>query len=161
MHTSIYAAAALSLVMAGAACSSDRKQSKADQAGASGAGDAVTVAGCLTGSGDRVVLTAAPDPGVVAAARPGMGERDTNSYVLVGGSNLQAHLGKRVEVQGTLVGRQHELDHEAKSKSESPVGTSGQRGTPTVETKEAVDLEFQQLNVRDVRELAPTCQLNP
>ena len=160
-HTSIYAAAALSLVMAGAACSSDRNQRKADQAGASGAGDAVTIAGCLTGSGDRVVLTAAPDPGVVAAARPGMGERDTNSYVLVGGSNLQAHLGKRVEVQGTLVGRQHALDHEAKSKSESPVGTSGQRDTPTVETKEAVDLEFQQLNVRDVRELAPTCQLNP
>ena len=158
-HTPRYAAAALILVMAGAACSSDRNERRADQA--SGAGDAVTVAGCLTGSDGRVVLTAAPDPGVVAAARPGMGERDTNSYVLVGGSNLQAHLGKRVEVQGTLVGRQQELEHEAKSKSESPTGTSGQRDTPTVETKESVDLEFQQLNVSDVRELSPTCQLNP
>jgi hypothetical protein len=156
-HTPIYAAAALTLVMAGAACSSDRDGDRTT----AGSGEAVTVAGCLTGSDGRMVLTAAPDPGVVTAARPGMGERDTNSYVLVGGSNLQAHLGKRVEVQGTLSGRQREIEHEAKSKSESPTGTSGQRDTPTVETKEEVDLEFQQLNVRDVRELAPTCQLNP
>ena len=158
-HTPMYAAAALTLAMTGAACSSDRDRGEADRA--AGSGQAVTVAGCLTGKDGRVVLTAAPDPGVTAAARPGMGERDTNSYVLVGGSNLQAHLGKRVEIQGTLIGRQQELEHEAKSKSESPTGTSGQRDTPKVETKEAVDLEFQQLNVTDVRELAPTCQLNP
>lgn len=163
-YTPKYAAVALTLVMAGAACSSDRGKRAAEPRGAGqpgGSGDAVTVAGCLTGKDGRVVLTAAPDPGVVAAARPGMGERDTHSYVLVGGTNLQAHLGKRVEITGTLVGREHEVEHEAKSKSESPTGTSGQRDTPTVETKEAVDLEFQQLNVGDVRELAPTCQLNP
>ena len=137
-HTPTFAAAALTLVMAGAGCSSDGDQRGADRAG--GSGEAVTVAGCLTGRDGRMVLTAAPDPGVTAAARPGMGERDTNSYVLVGGSNLQAHLGKRVEVQGNLIGRQQELEHEAKSKSESPTGTSGQRDTPTVETKEEVDL---------------------
>ena len=158
--TPIYAAAVLALAMAGAACSADRNQ-RADGAAAGGSGESVAVEGCLTGKDGRMVLTAAPDAGVVAAARPGMGERDTHSYVLVGGSNLQAHVGKRVEVQGTLSGRQQELEHEAKSKSESPTGTSGQRDTPTVETKEAIDLEFQQLHVTDVRELAPTCQLNP
>jgi hypothetical protein len=123
----------------------------------------VTISGCLSGGNDgRFVLTAAPGPGVTTAARPGMGERDTHSYVLVGGTNLQSHLGKRIEVSGTLVGRERELEHEAKTRSEAaPTGTSGRQDTPTVTTKTEVDVEIQQLNVRDVREVAPTCQLNP
>jgi hypothetical protein len=132
-------------------------------AGRLGGRDQVTVAGCLNGGPDgRLVLTAAPDPGVTAAARPGMGERDTHSYVLVGGNNLQQHIGKRVEVSGSLVGKQEELERQSKSQSQSPTatGTSG-RETPTVETKEEVDLEARQLNVGNVRELAPTCQVNP
>ena len=91
-----------------------------------------------------------------------MGERDTNSYVLVGGNNLQQHIGKRVEVSGSLVGRQEELERQSKTESQSPAatGTSG-RDTPTVATKEEVDLEVRQLNVSNVRELSPTCQVNP
>ena len=90
-----------------------------------------------------------------------MGERDTHSYVLTGGSNLQSYLGKRVEVAGTLTGREQEVESEAKSRTEgTPTGTSG-RDIPTVATKEEVDLEVRQLKVNDVRELAPTCQVNP
>jgi hypothetical protein len=93
------------------------------------------------------------------------GDRDTYSYVLVGGTNLQAHFGKRVEVSGTVVGKRQELEHEAKTTSQAaPAATApGARsgGTPTVETKEEVDLEVRQLNVNQVREVAPTCQVNP
>jgi hypothetical protein len=154
--------AALNFAVAGAACSSARGDESAAGNDANSSGDTVTIAGCLSAGQDgRFALTAAPGAAVATTARAMDDERDTHSYVLIGGDNLQAHLGKRVEVQGTLSGRQREIEHEAKSKSESPTGTSGQRDTPTVETKEEVDLEFQQLNVRDVRELAPTCQLNP
>jgi hypothetical protein len=163
-QTPIFFAAALSVLTAGAACSSDRGAEPGDaNRPAGGSGDALTVSGCLSSGNDgRFVLTAAPDPGVTTAARPGMGERDTYSYVLVGGSNLQSHLGKRVEVSGTLVGREQELDLEAKTRSEAtPTGTSGRQDTPTVTTKEEVDVEVRQLSVRDVREIAPTCQVNP
>lgn len=163
-QTPILFVAALSVFIAGAACSSDRGAESGEANRPAGtSGDALTVSGCLSGGNDgRFVLTAAPDPGVTTAARPGMGERDTHSYVLVGGTNLQSHLGKRVEVSGTLVGREQELEREAKTRSESaPTGTSGRQDTPTVTTKEEVDVEIQQLNVRDVREIAPTCQVNP
>jgi len=148
----------VSIALAAGACSSDRSRSNA-KAG----GEQVTVAGCLNGGPDgRLVLTAAPDPGVTAPARAGMGERDTHSYVLVGGNNLQQHIGKRVEVKGTLVGRQQELERESKNEAQAPAaaGTSG-RDTPTVKTKEEVDLEVRQLTVSDVREVAPSCRLNP
>jgi hypothetical protein len=161
-RTPIVVAASLTVALAGAACSSDRAAS-GNEAGRPGGRDQVTVAGCLNGGPEgRLVLTAAPDPGVTAAARPGMGDRDTHSYVLVGGNNLQQHIGKRVEVSGSLVGRQQELERQSKSESQSPAaaGTSG-RDTPTVETKEQVDLEVRQLNVSNVREIAPTCQVNP
>ena len=89
LRTPIVVAASLVLGMAGAACSSDgsndRKATTGSDPNQLGDRDRVTVAGCLNGGPDgRLVLTAAPDPGVTTAARPGMGERDTHSYVLVG-----------------------------------------------------------------------------
>jgi hypothetical protein len=165
-RTPTLVAMSLSVALAATACSSDRDRNAAsgnDRSRPAPGGDHVTVAGCLSGGPDgRLVLTAAPDPGVATPARVGMGERDTHSYVLVGGNDLQRHIGRRVEVTGTLVGRQQELERESKSQSESPAatGTSG-RDTPTVKTKEEVDLEVRQLNVSTVREVAPSCQLNP
>jgi hypothetical protein len=161
----IYATAALIWTVA---CSPDRPAAT-PAAGADanrpvgGPSDAVTVAGCLSGGPDgRFVLTAAPDPGVTTAARPGMGERDTNSYVLVGGANLQQHIGKRVEVSGTLAGRRQEIESEARTEGQArPTGTSGAREQPKVETKAEVDVEIRQLNVSAVRELDATCKLNP
>ena len=157
-RTPILVTLSVSMALVSAACSSDRARSNA-KAG----GEQVTVAGCLSGGPDgRLVLTAAPDPGVTAPARAGMGDRDTHSYVLVGGSNLQQHIGKRVEVKGTLVGRQQELERDSKNEAQAPAatGTSG-RETPTVKTKEEIDLEVRQLTVSDVREVAPSCQVNP
>jgi hypothetical protein len=128
-----------------------------------GPSDGVTVAGCLTGGPDgRFVLTAAPDAGVTAAARAGMGERDTFSYVLVGGSNLGQHVGKRVEVSGTLAGRRQEIEAETRTEGTArPSGSTDAREQPKVETTTEVDVEVRQLNVSAIRELAPTCTINP
>ena len=48
----------------------------------------------------------------------------------------------------------------AKAKSTAPPA-AGSGDTPTVKTKEDVDMTVRQLNVRDVRDVAPTCVVNP
>ena len=159
-RTLIYGAAALNLVIA-AACSSARGDEATGGEGASGSGDSVTIAGCLTGTPDgRFALTAAPDAAVATTARAMDNERDTNSYVLIGGDNLQAHLGKRVEVIGTLSGKTQEMEQESSKKTETAPAASG-GDTPTVKTTEDIDVNVRQLNVRQVRDLAPTCVVNP
>lgn len=158
-RTLICAAAALNLAIA-AACSSARGDEPKAGDGASGSGDTVTIAGCLsTGADGRFALTAAPDAAVATAARAMDNERDTHSYVLVGGDNLQAHLGRRVEVVGTLSGKTQDFEREATRKTESAPAEGS--ATPTVKTKEDIDMEVRQLNVREVRDVAPTCVVNP
>jgi len=157
-RTLIYVAAALNLAIAGAGCSSARGSEGDSKGRTAGSGDAVTVTGCLTSGQDgRFALTAAPGAAVSTAARAMDDERDTHSYVLVGGDNLQAHLGKRVEVTGTLAGKTQDM--EQKTTKETQATPASGKDTPVVKTKEEVDLEVRQLNVREVRDLAPTCEV--
>ena len=105
-RTLICATAALNFAIVVAGCSSARGNEADGTGRASGSGDSVTITGCLTSGLDgRFALTAAPGAAITAAARVADDERDTHSYVLIGGDNLQAHLGKRVEVVGTLSGK--------------------------------------------------------
>ena len=147
-RTVICAVAALNLAI-GVACSNIRGE------------ETVTIAGCLSADeAGRFALTAAPDAAVATTARAMDNERDTHSYVLVGGDNLPAHLGKRVEVVGTLSGKTKDFEREATTKTEAPPAASGGE-TPTVKTTEDIDMQVRQLNVRTVREVAPTCSVNP
>ena len=149
----------LNLAIAGAACSSARGNEDPRDAAASGSGDKVTIAGCLSGADGRFALTAAPDAGAAIAGRAVTGdERETYSYVLIGGNNLQEHIGKRVEVTGTIVGSAKDIEHEATKKTEQPDAT-GSGDKPTVKTQEDVEVEVRQLNVREVRAAAGNCQL--
>ena len=153
--------AALNFAVAGVGCSSARGDEREADKIANSSGDTVTIAGCLSAGQDgRFALTAAPGAAVATAARAMDDERDTHSYVLVGGDNLQAHLGKRVEVIGTLSGGTQDVEQKDTKKTESAPATSG-GDTPTVKTKEEIDLEVRQLNVRQVRDLEPTCVVNP
>ena len=52
-------------------------------------------------------------------------ERDTHTYVLIGGDNLQAHLGKRVEVVGTVAGKTQDMEQESSKKTEAAPATAG------------------------------------
>ena len=159
-RTLICAAAALNLAIA-AACSSARGDEPKAEDRAKSSGDTVTIAGCLSASPDgRYALTAAPDAAVATAARAMDNERDTHTYVLIGGENLQTHLGKRVEVIGTLSGKTQDMEQESTKKTEAAPAAAG-GDTPTVKTKEDIDVEVRQLNVREVRDVAPTCSVNP
>jgi hypothetical protein len=158
--TLVYVAAALNIVLGGAACSSARGNEEAAGTAASGSGDSVIIAGCLSGTRDgRFALTAAPDPAASVAARSVAGdERETRAYVLVGGDNLQAMVGKRVEVTGTVAGREGEIEHDAAKETEQPNATGGTE-RPTVETKEEIEVEYRQLHVQQVKEVAGNCTL--
>ena len=159
-RTLICVAAAINLAL-GAACSSTRGEEASSSGRDSGSGDSVMIAGCLTSGPDgRFALTAAPDASVATAARAMDNERDTHSYVLIGGDNLRAHLGKRVEVTGTLTGKAQDVEQESTRKTNAPPATTG-GDTPTVKTTEDIDMTVRQLNVSAVRELAPTCVVNP
>ena len=152
-------AAALNLAIAGAACSSARGNEEGGEGRASGSGETMTVAGCLTSSPDgRFALTATPDATVAAAERAVSDERTTHVYTLVGGTDMQSHLGKRVEVIGTVSGREQEIDHDAKKKTET-TPTAGGDEKPVVTTKEEVEVEARQLHVQQVRAIDGNCTL--
>lgn len=164
MRALVYVATSLSLALAGVACSparADRADPTATAATPPASDrDTVKIEGCLSGGDQgRLVLTAAPDPVATTVARAGAGDRDTHSYVLVGGDNLQSHIGKRVEVTGTLIGKPQEVEQETKRESQSPSAPGNREQTATVKTTEAVDIEIRQLQVAGVRELAATCQV--
>lgn len=148
-----------SLAVYGAACSSASGNEEAGVGRASGSGDEVTVSGCLSGTDGRFALTAAPDASAALAGRAVAGdERETHSYVLLGSANLQEHVGKRVEVTGTIEGGPKQVEHEAEKKQAEPNATGG-GGTPTVKTQEEVEVQVRQLNVRNVRAVAGDCKL--
>lgn len=153
-------ALSLTLAIGATACSSTRGDDDRDEAAASGSGDTVTIAGCLNGTPDnRFALTSNTDAvGAIAGRSVAGDERETHSYILIGGDNLQQHIGKRVEVTGTLSGGSSQVEHDAKAKAEVPNATGGD-DKPTVRTTEEVEVQVRQLNVREVRPVAGDCAL--
>ena len=158
-RTLIVLAGALNVAIAGAACSSARGNEGGDEARAAAQVMRSPSAGCLTGQDGQFVLTAAPDAAGAIAARTVGDERETHSYVLSGGTNLQEHVGKRVEVVGTVEEGAGRIDHDASKKTTEATPASGD--TPTVATKEEVEIEAKRMSVREVRPVAGTCQLTP
>jgi hypothetical protein len=150
----------LTLVIAGAACSSARGNEERSDAAASASGDSVTISGCLSGTQDgRFALTAMPDAAAAIAGRSVAGdERETHSYILVGGENLQQHIGRRVEVVGTVSDSQRQIEHDGGRKAEVPNATGGDE-RPSVKTTEEVEVQVRQLTVREVRAVAGDCRL--
>ena len=144
-----------------AGCSAISGEKKDSSNGTSGSGDTATVTGCLsTDASGRFALTAATDAVGAAAARGFDGERDTRSYVLIGGENLAAHLGKKVEVIGTIEGKTIDMEHKDTREQKEPAASGGDNNQPSVKTKEEIDLQARQLNVREIRDVAPECVVN-
>lgn len=141
--------------------SSQGRPAQATGASASGGADQVTVNGCLSaGPNGTFVLTASAGAEVAVAARAGSGTRETYSYQLVGGQNLQEHLGRRVEVTGKLnEDVDDEVEMETNRESSTAAKSGGQDVTAKVETKEEVDIEVRQLQVGTVRQVAGTCDI--
>jgi hypothetical protein len=157
-RTLFFASAPVIFALA-AGCSAMSGEKKDDDGSASGSADTVTVAGCLSSDANgRFALTAAPDAtGSIAARTIDDNDRDTKSYVLIGGDNLQAHLGKRVEVTGTVSGKTIDMEHKASTEQKEPAASGGDHNQPSVKTSEEIDLEARQLTVREIKDVAPTC----
>jgi hypothetical protein len=154
----IYAAAPLIFTLA-AGCSAISGEKKDSNDAASGSGDVTTVTGCLsTDANGRYALTAAPDAtGAMASRMVDDNDRDTKSYLLMGGENLQAHLGKKVEVTGRVSGKTLDMEHKAGNETQQPPATGGDHNQPTVKTEEEIDLEARQFTVQTIRDVAGTC----
>jgi hypothetical protein len=147
------------LALVGAACSPASGNEERADGDRGGSGDEVTIAGCISGSDGRYALTAAPDAAGAIAGRAVAGdERETHSYILAGNTDLQQHVGKRVEVVGTLSGGSKQVEHEAEKKNVEPNATGGDE-RPTVKTSEEVEVQVRQLNVRQVRSVPGDCSL--
>ena len=157
----IYAISPVIFALA-AGCSAISGEKKDSAGASSGSGDTTTVSGCLsTDASGRYALTVAPDATGAAASRGFDVERETRVYVLSGGDNLQAHLGKKVEVVGTVEGKKIDIEHSDKKQQAEPAATGGDHNQPVVKTKEEIDVEARQMNVREVRDIAPNCTITP
>ena len=157
----IYAISPVIFALA-AGCSAISGENRNTTGAESSSGDVATIAGCLsTDANGRYALTVAPDATGAAASRGFDVERETRVYVLSGGDNLQAHLGKKVEVVGTIEGKKIDIEHKDKKEQQEPAATGGDHNQPSVTTKEEIDVEARQMNVRDVRDIAPSCTITP
>jgi hypothetical protein len=106
----------------------------------------VTVTGCLR-AGD------ASDTFVLTAARTPVSEQ-TATYQLheYEGVKLAEHVGRQVEVSGTLRAQQEVSTQSPTEPAGKPTGTAG---TPTVST--STELDIKQLNVTQVRDVGGHC----
>jgi hypothetical protein len=128
-------------------------------------GDEITVTGCLTSAPDRsaYAVTASRDALTSGTLQAGTGEVPTYTYALVGGTDLQAHVGRQVEVRGRVDDDgSDEVDVDTKDKVELPQArVGGDTVTPAIETKEEVELEVRRLHVTSVTPTGRSCQPTP
>ena len=153
--SAIHVASLLSLALAATACRPDNDHTVPPRAAR---GDApVSVNGCLTAGPEqrRFVLTAASQPLTSTAVRA-VGSAPTYTYELVGGENLDAHLGQRVTVHGRLDGVADSAEFE--QQREEAVDTATPRGdTPTVTSTETVEIEVRRLFIESVEASTEPC----
>jgi hypothetical protein len=143
-------AAVLSAALASAACGRAQETPVAEERTqtAQAANQPTTVSGCLK-QGD------APDTLVLTTSRT-TGSPDTATYVLVGeqAAGLRDHVGRQVEVSGTVKAQQEVTTRADALPAEKATGTSG---TPTVQTR--TELEFKRLEVSGARLLGVRCEM--
>lgn len=160
-HFLVYSVLFFSLTLS--ACSERREEPAATATGAPAAREAadrdqVEITGCLTTNPqtNQVVLTAKSNPLSSITSRAAAGENESYHYVLAGGDNLQAMIGKEVRVRGNLVGRGDDVNVKSSAPA-TAVGTTASGDTATVKTTETVELQVQQLNVASVTATGAPC----
>lgn len=121
----------------------------------------VVVTGCLTGSGDRFVLTELErsDTGTTIAAPA------TETYQLVGEEDqLRAHVGHQVTVSGRSDTPEVAIVREESPATAAPAGTVGSQGapaaqgsTPKVTADTETRMEVARLKVASVKSTGEPC----
>lgn len=108
-----------------------------------------TITGCLK-AGD------AADTFVVTTAKS-EGSGETATYHLLGNANvnLTDHVGRQVQVSGT-VKQTEELASRTRAQSSEPAGTSGGAGKPVVETR--TEVAVKRLEVSSIQRVGERCE---
>jgi hypothetical protein len=116
----------------------------------------ITVVGCLrTGAQpNQFVLAATADPLAKGVAVATSGSVPNITYQLSGGSNLQAHLGHRVEITGKTTGAAQKAvaTDSAVKREEIP-----NKPDPKVETKEKAAIELRDLQIESLKMVGTSC----
>ena len=145
----MYAAIALALASA-AACADNRDPAEIKSE--------LEVTGCLTGVGDRFVLTELDRTNTgTTVASPA-----TESYQLIGDASvLRPHVGKQVRVSGMAEAPEVTIVRESSPPAPAAqpgVGTAGEAGAqPKVSTEQQTRLEISSLRVRSVTPSGSSC----
>jgi hypothetical protein len=116
----------------------------------------VTVVGCLQSGAqpNQFVLAATPDPLAKGVAVATAGAVPNVTYQLSGGSNLQAHVGHRVEITGKTSGKaQKATSTDANVKRDNIPG----KPDPKVETKEKAAIELHDLEIESMKMVSTSC----
>jgi len=168
----IYPVLCVSLAAGAAGCSRDADRSPdasntaANRERASG-GDAsadklVEVTGCLTSNAEsnQFVLTANANALTSMTSRAAAGEAETFHYQLVGGTDLQSHVGREVIIKGSVQGDGRDVDIEADHKVETPGSKRrDEDATPAVESAEQIEMQVERLHVASVTPTGSACQI--
>lgn len=161
----IYSVLCLSLAIGAAACSpgADEPTTTTAALGDESKDDQVEVRGCLTSNAEtnQFVLTANANALTSMTNRAAAGEAETFHYQLVGGTNLQAHVGREVVVKGSVIGDGKDVDLEAKDQSAEPSPKSrGEEVTPAIESSQEIEMQVERLTVAEVTPTGAPCQIS-
>ena len=116
----------------------------------------ITVIGCLQSGAQagQFVLAATADPLAKGVAVATSGAVPNITYELSGGTNLNAHLGHRVEVSGRTSGKARKAESTDTSvKRERIPG----KPDPQVETTEKAAIELRDLDISSLKMVSPSC----
>jgi len=123
-------------------------------------GPEISVTGCLTANidGRSYALTASDTANTPAERTLQMPGRETMTYELVGnGEDFRPHVNGVVTVRGREdASARREADVERKDKAEQPPA-AGTKDTPTVETKEEVEVNVHRLYADSVVDKGSAC----
>jgi len=137
----------------GTASSAGTPESGATPGDARAAGPEVSVTGCLTANidGRSYALTPSDTAGTRSERTLQMPGRETMTYELVGnGEDFRRHANTVVTVRGREdASARREADVEREGKAEQP-SAAGTKDTPTVETKEEIDVTVRRLHADSV-----------
>jgi hypothetical protein len=116
----------------------------------------VTVVGCLQSGAqpNQFMLAATADPLSKGVAVATSGTVPNITYQLSGGSNLQAHVGHRVEITGKTSGKgQAAVATDANVKRDNLPN----KPDPKVETKEKAAIELRDLQIESMKMVSTDC----
>ena len=116
----------------------------------------ITVVGCLQlgAQPGQFVLSASADPLAKGVAVATSGTVPNITYELSGGSNLNEHVGHRVEIAGRTTGKARKAV--ATDSNETRERIPG-KPDPRVETTEKAAIELRDLDIASLKMVSPSC----